>query len=587
VQTVATLLPGGTSIGGDFVIVRPLGGGGMGEVYVAEQRSTGKLRALKVMRRDIAPNEELLRRFEREARVGAQIRSGHIVEVLAAGLDVPTGLPFLVMELLEGVDVRTYLTRRGPLLIYEVYELFEQLCHGVGAAHAVGVVHRDLKPENIFLTQSNQAGATHTLVKVLDFGIAKLASEAGTRGTSPIGSPLWMAPEQTEPGPITPAADVWALGLIAYEMLVGQSFWRSAHLPTATPMQLLREIVLEPIPAASERGESKIPPGFDAWFAACVARDPAHRFADATSAFAAMQKFAAPPGVVPHATGRPISFGPEALAATSVADAAHSSGPPVAHPLAKTPLPSVALAAAPASTHSTVWPKVSVALALGVAVLLGMRLAERHAATTTIGAPAPLATLPPPPPPTSPVVPSPVPVVEQPSVPSPSAPPSPPPRTSVRPTAENDEEPPRRDKGSRTTVDGFDDPYDVHSEKHRPTIWKVRDHQVRLFTRIVKNQSNVADIVVRGAIDYSAWHYLRCYEGTFDGLRTLPGGVVTVGFDIEDQLPRRASATSSTFTSAAFDSCVARMLLSQTMNAAGQAGAGHVDYAFKFVALDN
>jgi serine/threonine protein kinase len=486
------------------------------------------------------------------------------------------------MELLEGVDLRTYLTRKGPLLAYEVYELFEQLCHGIGAAHGVGVVHRDLKPENIFLSQSNQAGSTHMLVKVLDFGIAKLASEAGTRGTNPIGSPLWMAPEQTEPGPVTPAADVWALGLIAYEMLVGQCFWRSAQLPTATPMQVLREIVLEPIPAASERGGSKIPPGFDAWFATCVARDPARRFSDASSAFLAMQSFAASPGALPRPSGRPISFGPEALAKTSMADAAHVSDAP--QPLAKTPLPSAAIAPAPAGAGANIWPKVSVALALGVAVLLGMRLAERPAVSGTTA--APVVVIPPMPPPVpAPVTPA---VTAPPATAAPPPPPPPPPPRPPHPSLPKprDDEPPL-DKTTRTTADGFDDPYDAHSEKHRPTIWKIRDHQVRLFTRIVKNQSNVADSVVRGAIDYSAWQYLRCYEGMFDGLRSLPGGVVAVGFDIENQLPRRAAVKSSTFTSAAFDTCVARVLLSQTMNAAREEGAGHVDYAFKFVALDD
>ena len=108
----------GTILGGDFSIVRPLGSGGMGAVYVALQKSTSKLRALKVMHRDVAPNEEMQRRFEQEARVGSQIKSGHVVEVVAAGHDGPTGHSYLVMELLEGMDLASHLRKHGSLLLF-------------------------------------------------------------------------------------------------------------------------------------------------------------------------------------------------------------------------------------------------------------------------------------------------------------------------------------------------------------------------------------------------------------------------------------------------------------------------------------
>ena len=286
-------LSNGTVFANDYRIESPLSAGGMGAVFVVEQLSTGKRRALKVMHPQLVSNPDLRRRFEREARVGAGIDSDHVVEVHAAGIDAATGTPFIIMELLRGSDLAHHLAS-GALPRDQVRTLFEQLCHAVGAAHAAGVVHRDLKPENVFLAQSRLTGAG-LVVKVLDFGIAKLAAEAGNAGnsTAPMGSPLWMPPEQTEHTTITPAADVWALGLIAYYMLTGKLFWRTAQFAEPSVQQLLREICLEPIPPASIRAAEvgcaeMLPPGFDAWFAQCVERDPTRRFPDARACWAGL-----------------------------------------------------------------------------------------------------------------------------------------------------------------------------------------------------------------------------------------------------------------------------------------------------------
>lgn len=535
------MLAAGTVLGGDFVVVRLLGSGGMGAVYVVEQTSTGKLRALKVMHRDIAPNEEMQRRFEQEARVGAKIRSGHVVEVVAAGVDEATSLPFLVMELLDGVDLRTHVKRTGPLPAVEVRRIFEQLCHGVGAAHTAGVVHRDLKPENIFLARPNQAGSVSSVVKVLDFGIAKLASEAGTQATAAVGSPLWMAPEQTAPGPVTPAADVWALGLIAYELLTGTHFWRTASLPTATPMHLLREIVLEPIPAASERGGARLPDGFDAWFARCVVRDPKARFADAGELWGAMRDLLPPGTYVVSSSSRP-SEGSEALAATAPLDDAIVTDEAIRTP-SKTPMAVVA-ATDPAPEHpSTTQTAVrgqssravlGVAATIAVAGLLGgVAVARRPSESSVVPVPA----------------------------------------SSRSASAEDFDDP---DDEARVTRDGL---------PATPYMATVQGHHVRLFTHLVNNASNVSDDVVRKAVEWSAWQYQRCYESTYRSSKELPGGTVTVGFDILDQLPRHAAREGSTFDSTVMDTCVVRTLSGQTINAAGPKGAGHVTYAFKFVVM--
>jgi len=274
----------------------------MGVVYVAHQISTARERALKIMLGDLADNQDLKRRFEQEARVGAQIESEHVVEVVGAGIDAATGSPWLAMELLQGEDFAAYLAR-GPLAPSEALVVFEQLAHALGAAHAKQIVHRDLKPENVFLARSRRAGASF-VVKVLDFGIAKLLSQANTSRTAAMGTPLWMAPEQTQHGGrISASADVWALGLIAFRALAGRHFWISAEDPNGSSMMILREIVFEPIPPASVRaaqlGAPALPPGFDAWFARCVARAPEDRFQDASEMFAVLRSVLAPAAWAP------------------------------------------------------------------------------------------------------------------------------------------------------------------------------------------------------------------------------------------------------------------------------------------------
>ncbi len=598
-------------VGGEFVVVRPLGAGGMGAVYVAEQRSTGKLRALKVMHRDLAPSADLLRRFEQEAKIGARIRSGHVVDVVAAGFDAEIGAPYLVMELLEGVDLRTHMNATGAMPRDEVGRIFAQLCHGVGAAHAAGIVHRDLKPENIFLAHPSQSGERASVVKILDFGVAKLASEAATQATAAVGSPLWMAPEQTAPGPVTPAADVWPLGLLAYELLTGEPFWRAAKLPGSTPMHLLREIVLAPIPAASERageragerGRARLPPGFDAWFARCVAREPSDRFADASLAWQGMQPLLGEASRA-HATPitQPVSSGEDALAATLSADhptlraASQSADTPIAVVGPVRGEDRAASVPAPAPGRPSVtWLRAAI-LGMG-GLVVGVVLARRPAPVAAPVGPlvatvTPLLTTPPPPalpllvPPAPPPAPSPVTTplaLAPPAPPSPLAtPPSPPKGVTARPGAPPSEARP-------TLAGGFADPDDgarASTGGHAGQLWKVQDHHVRLLTRFVSNASNVNDRTLRGGLDWSAWEYLRCYEQAFGPSRETPDGVITVAFDVLEQLPRHAALEGSTFTSERMNRCVVGTLAGHTLNAAGAEGAGHVVYAFKFVVVD-
>lgn len=272
----------GSVVGGDFRVVEHLASGGMGSVYTVEQLSTGKRRAMKVMSANLAANERARERFVLEARVGSKVASDHVVEVVSAGIDDTSGAPYLVMEFLEGEELADVVQRRGALPAAEVKEIFKQVGHALGRAHAQGIVHRDLKPENIFIAASRREGVPFT-VKILDFGIAKLVAERTNDGTQPMGTPLYMAPEQTDrAGIIGPPSDVWPLGIIAFYLLTGRPYWLSAN---ETMSQLLREVVLEPIEPASQRAAAfgahgLLPPGFDTWFARCVVRDPNQRFPD-------------------------------------------------------------------------------------------------------------------------------------------------------------------------------------------------------------------------------------------------------------------------------------------------------------------
>ena len=285
----------GTVVGADFRVIQALSSGGMGAIYVAEQLSTGKRRALKLMHPSLVQDSTLRDRFAQEARVGSMIASDHVVEVVGAGVDPASGAPWIAMELLEGEDLASHLAHRGVLTLREAAEILRPLCHALGAAHAANVVHRDIKPENVFLAETRSTSAPRS-VKVLDFGIAKVVQQAQATATAMMGTPVWMAPEQSEAmGRVGPATDVWALGLLSFWMLTGRSYWRAAQVGAQSVHALLREVLFEPMEPASLRAQSlgvaeRIAPGFDGWFAGCVAREPGQRFPDARAAYAAFAR---------------------------------------------------------------------------------------------------------------------------------------------------------------------------------------------------------------------------------------------------------------------------------------------------------
>jgi len=256
--------PVGAVVAGKYRIERKLGEGGMGLVVAASHLALGGEVALKFL--SPGPDEELrpdaVARFTREAQNVARLKSKHVTRVLDMGT-VDTGAPFIVMELLEGMDLHKYSRKNGPLSIVDAVEFVLQAAEGVAEAHALGIVHRDLKPANLFLTHGPDGTP---FVRVLDFGIAKnihAKKEAGdvslTAGTDVLGSPLYMSPEQIRnPKDVDPRSDVWSLGAILYKLLTGRAAF-DADNPSASLAMIVME---EPTPITRFRPD--VPPQLEA-----------------------------------------------------------------------------------------------------------------------------------------------------------------------------------------------------------------------------------------------------------------------------------------------------------------------------------
>ncbi|MEK6607462.1 MAG: serine/threonine-protein kinase, partial [Myxococcota bacterium] len=186
----------GHLLAGKYRVVKPLGVGGMGQVFVVEHVGIGRRFALKVLLPEFRGNKELVARFEREARMAAGISHEHVVQVTDVDFD-EQGSPFFVMELLEGESLEDVIARDAPLPLGRAVAILDQVLDGLGAAHARGIVHRDLKPANVFLAK----GGKLPKVKLLDFGISKQATQDPadvglTRTGMVMGTPQYMAPEQ-------------------------------------------------------------------------------------------------------------------------------------------------------------------------------------------------------------------------------------------------------------------------------------------------------------------------------------------------------------------------------------------------------
>jgi serine/threonine protein kinase len=232
----------GSTLDDRYLILRQIGQGGMGAVYEARHVGTNRRVAIKVILKEAMQSEQIAR-FQREARIVGAVESQHITQVFDTGVDRATGCPYIAMEYLDGDDVHGILRRNGPVPIDLVLRIGYQACMGLGRAHDAGVVHRDIKSGNLFL-HKNEPG--HRLVKLLDFGVAKVGQELGDGGLTKtgalIGSPLYMSPEQARGRPVDPRSDVFSLGVTLYEMLGG----RRPNEEVTQLGELIVKIVSEP-----------------------------------------------------------------------------------------------------------------------------------------------------------------------------------------------------------------------------------------------------------------------------------------------------------------------------------------------------
>ncbi|MDI1479461.1 serine/threonine protein kinase [Polyangium sp. y55x31] len=283
------MLPENTVFAGRYRIVRRIAAGGMGEVYEARHLETERPSALKVMLPHVAESAALRERFRLEARAAALVESAHVVEVLDAGVDEATESPFLVMELLRGEDLGRRKARLGRLSPEEVATWITQAARGLDALHAASIVHRDLKPSNLFVAE--RAGEAPR-IKLLDLGVVKRVAEtAGT--TAAVGTPFFMAPEQFRNGKVGPATDVYALGMVAYSLLVGREYWADEAQASESTLSFALTTLDGPKEPASVRAQKagvSLPAGFDAWFVQATAKEAEDRFPSAGAAAEALAR---------------------------------------------------------------------------------------------------------------------------------------------------------------------------------------------------------------------------------------------------------------------------------------------------------
>jgi eukaryotic-like serine/threonine-protein kinase len=249
---------------GDFRLIRRLGEGGMGQVYLAEQLSLQRRVAVKLLRPDFLDNETFLKRFKGEAKAVAQLTHPNIVQVHAVGED--QGLHFMALEYVEGQNLKDYLHRKGPPDIPVALSILRQVVAALMRSAELGIVHRDIKPENILVTRKAE-------VKVTDFGLSRVVGEELhlTQTGTTMGTPLYMSPEQILGEPVDPRGDLYSLGATCYHLLTGQPPF-TADTAMAVGMKHLSDA---PTPITDLRPD--VPPDLAKLVHQLLAKKPADR----------------------------------------------------------------------------------------------------------------------------------------------------------------------------------------------------------------------------------------------------------------------------------------------------------------------
>ncbi len=302
------------ALAGEYLLKRLIASGGHGSVYEGEHRILGRRAAVKVLHSHLADQGEMLQRFVREARIVNQIRHPHVVDVHDFGM-MPDGSPYYVMELLEGRTLGQLVHERGRMSAERALTYLEPVCGALEAAHQAGIVHRDLKASNVMVVEDGE----RPRVKLLDFGIAKIIQpQAGLAGLTlagqRLGTAFAMAPEQLRDGIISPATDVYALGVLLFQLVTG-------HYPfhSKDRMELERLHLEAPAPRASASAPVSL--AVDEVVLRCLEKEAERRFPSTAAFLTALREAVAAPGATsPAGTTR------HALAVHAeieVADAGH------------------------------------------------------------------------------------------------------------------------------------------------------------------------------------------------------------------------------------------------------------------------
>lgn len=310
----------GEILGAKYQVERVIGEGGMGLVVAARHMELGHLVAIKCLHASALGHEGAVIRFEREARAAATLTSEHVARVIDVGR-FENGSPYMVMEFLEGEDLFSMLRREGALSIADTVRFASHAADGLGEAHAAGIIHRDVKPSNLFAARRKKGGS---VIKVLDFGIAKTIGGTGEHGLTAtqalIGSPQYMSPEQVrESRTLDARTDIWALGVTMYECLTGRKPFDAPGM-----VDLCFAIVQQP-PASIIAQRQDVPPRLEAVIFKCLAKDPADRYAsmgDLQQELVMILTHVSGEGdlVMSRMPGIPLSGDPSALSATVQVD---------------------------------------------------------------------------------------------------------------------------------------------------------------------------------------------------------------------------------------------------------------------------
>ena len=257
----------GYLLGERYRIIDTLGEGGMANVYLAEDIILQRKVAVKILRLDLQNEPQTQARFQREALATSELSHPNIVSVLDVGTD--HGLPYMVMEYVDGPDLKEYIRQNAPLDLHEVIRIMDQILSAVALAHKHNVIHRDLKPQNILMDKRGN-------IKIADFGIAVALNQSSvTQTNSVMGSVHYMSPEQTRGGLVTKQSDIYSLGIILYELITG-----TVPFNGDTPVSIALKHAQEPIPSIRKKDQS-VPQALENVVLKATAKDPRDRYATA------------------------------------------------------------------------------------------------------------------------------------------------------------------------------------------------------------------------------------------------------------------------------------------------------------------